>query len=183
MAAGEGDSDWGGDAAVDTTTTEELLLAGRSSNLDHSVSEAKDVGRWKEETVVSLKIRIKELETQVVPPPNVTGALHIGHALTGAIEDMLVRWRRMSGYNTLWVPGVDHAGIATQVVVEKKSMKEGNKTRHDLGREQFVAEVYKWKEQSGGTICNQFCRTGMSLDWSREVYSFAEWSLSISKSF
>ncbi|CAK9861537.1 unnamed protein product [Sphagnum jensenii] len=153
MAAGEGDSDWGGDAAADTTTTEELLPAGRSSNLDHSVSEAKDVGRWKEETVV-------------VPPPNVTGALHIGHALTGAIEDMLVRWRRMSGYNTLWVPGVDHAGIATQVVVEKKSMKEGNKTRHDLGREQFVAEVYKWKEQSGGTICNQFCRTGMSLDWS-----------------
>jgi valyl-tRNA synthetase len=76
--------------------------------------KAKDVGRWKEETVVSLKIRIKELETQVVPPPNVTGALHIGHALTSAIEDMLVRWRRMSGYNTLWVPGVDHAGIATQ---------------------------------------------------------------------
>ncbi|KAH8974661.1 hypothetical protein BDL97_01G113300 [Sphagnum fallax] len=104
----------------------------------------------------------------VVPPPNVTGALHIGHAFTGAIEDMLVRWRRMSGYNTLWVPGVDHAGIATQVVVEKKIMKEGNKTRHDLGQEQFVAEVYKWKEQSGGTICNQFRCTGMSLDWSRE---------------
>ncbi|CAK9214410.1 unnamed protein product [Sphagnum troendelagicum] len=107
----------------------------------------------------------------VVPPPNVTGTLHIGHALTGAIEDMLVRWRRMSGYNTLWVPGVDHAGIATQVVVEKKIMKEGNKTRHDLGREQFVAEVYKWKEQSGGTICNQFRRTGMSLDWSRECFT------------
>ncbi|CAK9263195.1 unnamed protein product [Sphagnum jensenii] len=99
------------------------------------------------------------------------------------VIDMLVRWRRMSGYNTLWVPGVDHAGIATQVVVEKKIMKEGNKRRHDLGREQFVAEVYKWKEQSGGTICNQFRRTGMSLDWSREVYSSAEWSLSISRSF
>ncbi|CAN5964772.1 unnamed protein product [Sphagnum jensenii] len=119
----------------------------------------------------------------VVPPRNVTGAFHIGHALTGAIEDMLVRWRRMSGYNTLWVPGVDHAGIATQVVVEKKIMKEGNKRRHDLGQEQFVAEVYKWKEQSGGTICNQFRRTGMSLDWSREVYSSAEWSLNISRSF
>ncbi|KAH8937856.1 hypothetical protein BDL97_16G051600 [Sphagnum fallax] len=96
---------------------------------------------------------------------------------------MLVRWRRMNGYNTLWVPRVDHAGIATQVVVEKKIMKEGNKTRHDLGREQFVAEVYKWKEQFGGTICNQFGRTGMSLDWSREIYSSAEWSLSISRSF
>ncbi|CAM6003138.1 unnamed protein product [Sphagnum balticum] len=108
---------------------------------------------------------------------------------------MLVRWRRMSGYNTLWVLGVDHAGIATQVMlqkfqkiliaysVEKKIMKEGNRRRHDLGREQFVDEVYKWKEQSGGTICNQFRRTGMSLDWSREVYSSAEWSLSISRSF
>ncbi|KAH8967075.1 hypothetical protein BDL97_03G059500 [Sphagnum fallax] len=121
--------------------------------------------------------------SQVVPPPNVTRALHIGHALTGAIEDMLVRWRRMSGYNTLWVPRVDHAGIATHVVVEKKIMKEGNKTKPDLGREQFVAEVYKWKEQSGGTICNQFRRTGMSLDWSQELYSSAEWSLSISRSF
>ncbi|CAK9197057.1 unnamed protein product, partial [Sphagnum troendelagicum] len=120
----------------------------------------------------------------VVPPPNVTGALHIGHALTGAIEDMLVRWRRMSGYNTLWVPGVDHAGIATQVVVEKKIMKEGNKTRHDLGREQFVAEVYKWKEQSGGTICNQFRRTGMSLDWSRECFTMdAKLSKAVTEAF
>ncbi|CAK9267019.1 unnamed protein product [Sphagnum jensenii] len=120
----------------------------------------------------------------VVPPPNVTGTLHIGHALTGAIEDMLVRWRRMSGYNTLWVPGVDHAGIATQVVVEKKIMKEGNKTRHDLGREQFVAEVYKWKEQSGGTICNQFRRTGMSLDWSRECFTMdAKLSKAVTEAF
>ncbi|CAK9876922.1 unnamed protein product [Sphagnum jensenii] len=97
---------------------------------------------------------------------------------------MLVRWRRMSGYNTLWVPGVDHAGIATQVVVEKKIMKEGNKTRHDLGQEQFVAEVYKWKEQSGGTICNQFCRTGMSLDWSRECFTMdAKLSKAVTEAF
>lgn len=105
----------------------------------------------------------------VVPPPNVTGALHIGHGLTGAVEDLIIRWRRMSGYNTLWVPGVDHAGIATQVVVEKSIMKERKQTRHDLGREKFVEEVYKWKDQYGGQICKQYRRLGASLDWSREV--------------
>jgi valyl-tRNA synthetase len=76
-----------------------------------------------------------------LPPPNVTGALHIGHALTVAIEDAIIRWRRMSGYNALWVPGVDHAGIATQVVVEKKLMREKKLTRHDIGREELVSEV------------------------------------------
>jgi valyl-tRNA synthetase len=77
----------------------------------------------------------------VIPPPNVTGSLHIGHALTIAIEDALARWYRMSGYLTLWVPGTDHAGIATQSVVEKKLFKESGKTRHDLGREKFIEEV------------------------------------------
>jgi len=77
----------------------------------------------------------------VLPPPNVTGALHIGHALTSAIEDTIIRWKRMSGYNALWVPGVDHAGIATQVVVEKKIMRDRGMTRHDVGREEFVKEV------------------------------------------
>uniref|UniRef100_A0A0E0KHR3 valine--tRNA ligase n=1 Tax=Oryza punctata TaxID=4537 RepID=A0A0E0KHR3_ORYPU len=105
----------------------------------------------------------------VLPPPNVTGALHIGHALTVAIEDSMMRWRRMSGYNALWVPGVDHAGIATQVVVEKKLMRERNLTRHDIGREEFVSEVLKWKDEYGGTILNQLRRLGASLDWSREV--------------
>ncbi|KAM0058269.1 putative valine--tRNA ligase [Helianthus debilis subsp. tardiflorus] len=79
--------------------------------------------------------------TTVLPPPNVTGALHIGHALTAAIQDTMIRWRRMSGYNTLWVPGMDHAGIATQVVVEKKLMRTRNLTRHDIGRENFISEV------------------------------------------
>ncbi|KAL8154417.1 hypothetical protein V2J09_012177 [Rumex salicifolius] len=105
----------------------------------------------------------------VLPPPNVTGALHIGHALTSAIEDMVIRWRRMSGDNTLWVPGMDHAGIATQVVVEKKIMRERNLTRHDLGRENFVSEVWSWKNEYGGTILGQLRRLGASLDWSREV--------------
>ncbi|CAN1779830.1 Valine--tRNA ligase, mitochondrial 1 [Linum perenne] len=110
----------------------------------------------------------------VLPPPNVTGALHIGHALTAAIEDLIIRWKRMSGYNALWVPGVDHAGIATQVVVEKKLMRERQLTRHDVGREQFIAEVWKWKEEYGGTILGQLRRLGASLDWSRECFTMDE---------
>ncbi|PHT35694.1 Valine--tRNA ligase [Capsicum baccatum] len=111
---------------------------------------------------------------EVLPPPNVTGALHIGHALTAAIEDTIIRWWRMSGYNTLWVPGMDHAGIATQVVVEKKIMRERNLTRHDIGRENFVAEVWNWKNEYGGTILKQLRRLGASLDWSRECFTMDE---------
>ncbi|KAK9992988.1 hypothetical protein SO802_022691 [Lithocarpus litseifolius] len=110
----------------------------------------------------------------VLPPPNVTGALHIGHALTVAIEDTIVRWRRMSGYNTLWVPGMDHAGIATQVVVEKKIMRERKLTRHDLGREKFISEVWDWKNKYGGTILQQLRGLGASLDWSRECFTMDE---------
>ncbi|GFQ01299.1 valine--tRNA ligase [Phtheirospermum japonicum] len=101
----------------------------------------------------------------VLPPPNVTGSLHIGHALTVAIQDTIIRWKRMSGYNTLWVPGMDHAGIATQVVVEKKLMREQKLTRHDLGRERFVDEVWKWKNEYGGTILKQLRCLGASLDF------------------
>lgn len=110
----------------------------------------------------------------VLPPPNVTGALHIGHALTSAIEDTIIRWKRMSGYNALWVPGMDHAGIATQVVVEKKLMRERRLTRHDVGREKFVSEVWKWKDEYGGTILRQQRRLGASLDWSRECFTMDE---------
>ncbi|KAH9618500.1 hypothetical protein KSS87_013101 [Heliosperma pusillum] len=110
----------------------------------------------------------------VLPPPNVTGALHIGHALTSAIEDTIIRWRRMSGYNTLWVPGMDHAGIATQVVVEKKIMRERKLTRHDLGRENFVSEVWKWKDEYGGKILKQQRQLGATLDWSRECFTMDE---------
>ncbi|VVA98459.1 unnamed protein product [Arabis nemorensis] len=109
----------------------------------------------------------------LLPPPNVTGALHIGHALTSAIEDTIIRWKRMSGYNALWVPGVDHAGIATQVRVEK-NLKERGLTRHDVGREEFLNEVWKWKNQSGGTILTQLRRLGASLDWSRECFTMDE---------
>ena len=109
-----------------------------------------------------------------IPPPNITGALHIGHGLTNAVQDTLVRWHRMRGETTLWLPGTDHAGIATQVVVEKKLQRERGVSRHDLGREAFVEEVWKWREKFGGRICNQLRRLGSSYDWSREVFTMDE---------
>jgi valyl-tRNA synthetase len=111
--------------------------------------------------------------TIVIPPPNVTGALHMGHALTVTIEDVLIRWRRMQGKKTLWVPGVDHAGIATQMVVERELKKSG-KTRHDLGREKFLDEVWKWKAQYGDRITRQLRVMGCSLDWSRMRFTMDE---------
>ena len=117
------------------------------------------------------KSRTGKTFTIVIPPPNVTGTLHLGHALTVAIQDAITRWHRMSGDETLWVPGTDHAGIATQVVVEKKLMRERGLTRHDIGREAFLHEVWRWKDESGGTINKQIARLGASVDWSRERFT------------
>ncbi len=107
----------------------------------------------------------------VIPPPNVTGVLHMGHALTNTLEDVLTRWRRMQGRKTLWVPGTDHAGIATQMVVERDLKQSENKSRHDLGRDAFVARVWQWKEQYGHRISEQLRVLGCSLDWSRERFT------------
>ena len=109
----------------------------------------------------------------VIPPPNVTGVLHMGHALDDTLQDILIRYNRMQGKKVLWQPGMDHAGIATQMVVERNLAKEGI-TRHDLGREKFIETVWKWKEQSGGTICKQLRRLGASCDWSRERFTMDE---------
>ena len=106
----------------------------------------------------------------VIPPPNVTGQLHLGHALNVTLQDVIVRTRRMQGFNTLWVPGTDHAGIATQNVVEREIAKD-RKTRHDLGRDKFVARVWEWKETYGGKILHQLRRLGASCDWSRERFT------------
>ncbi|HAI31573.1 MAG TPA: valine--tRNA ligase, partial [Thalassospira sp.] len=106
----------------------------------------------------------------MMPPPNVTGSLHMGHALTFTLQDILVRYNRMNGKDTLWQPGTDHAGIATQMVVERQ-LGEQNVTRHDLGREKFVEKVWEWKEKSGGTITNQLRRLGASPDWPRERFT------------
>jgi valyl-tRNA synthetase len=111
--------------------------------------------------------------TIVIPPPNVTGSLHIGHALNNTIQDILIRWRRMQGRNALWVPGTDHAGIATQNVVERQLAAEGI-SREQLGREKFVERVWAWKAQSGGTIIGQLKRLGASCDWSRERFTMDE---------
>ena len=106
----------------------------------------------------------------VMPPPNVTGSLHMGHALDMTLQDVMTRMKRMDGFNTLWQPGTDHAGIATQVVVERQLAIEG-KTKSDLGREEFLRRVWQWKEESGGTIVHQLKRLGASCDWSRERFT------------
>ena len=111
--------------------------------------------------------------TIVIPPPNVTGVLHMGHALDGTLQDILTRYHRMSGYEALWVPGTDHAGIATQAVVEKQLRKEGL-TRHDLGREEFLKRTWKWANEHKSAILNQFKRLGASFDRSRERFTFDE---------
>ena len=109
----------------------------------------------------------------VIPPPNVTGMLHMGHALNNTLQDIIIRFKRMQGFNTLWMPGMDHAGIATQNVVEQELAREG-KSRHDLGREKFVARVWEWKEKYGGVIINQLKRLGCSCDWERERFTMDE---------
>ena len=105
-----------------------------------------------------------------LPPPNVTGTLHMGHAFNQTIMDALTRWHRMRGHNTLWLPGTDHAGIATQIVVERQ-LQEQKVSRHDLGRKNFVAKVWEWKEEAGSTITSQMRRMGDSVDWSREYFT------------
>ena len=116
------------------------------------------------------KTKIKKSFSIVIPPPNVTGRLHMGHALNNSLQDVLVRFNRMKGFETLWQPGTDHAGIATQAVVEKNLEKEGIK-KNDLGRDKFIEKVWKWKEESGGIILDQLKKLGCSCDWSRSRFT------------
>lgn len=119
----------------------------------------------------------------VIPPPNVTGILHFGHMFNNTIQDIYCRWKRMQGFEVCWVPGMDHAGIATQVMVEKELAKEG-KTKYDLGREEFVKVVWEWKEKNGGVILKQLRKLGASVDWSKERFTFDEGlSLNVRKVF
>ncbi|MEM7313957.1 MAG: class I tRNA ligase family protein, partial [Planctomycetota bacterium] len=112
--------------------------------------------------------------TIVIPPPNVTGALHLGHALNNTLQDALIRFKRMQGFNTLWMPGTDHAGIATQAVVERRLREEENKTRHDLGREKLVGRIWDWKEQYEKRILGQLKQIGSSCDWERVRFTLDE---------
>jgi valyl-tRNA synthetase len=116
----------------------------------------------------------REPFTILMPPPNVTGELHVGHALFVTLQDVLIRWKRMSGFNALWIPGTDHAGIATQMVVERELRKNEGLTRHDVGREEFVRRVWEWKEPSGDRILEQIRVLGASPDWSRLFFTMDE---------
>src|SRR4051794_8947627 len=128
---------------------------------------------WEKEGVFDASDDPADTRTPYVvpmPPPNVTGSLHMGHALTCTFEDALTRWERMRGKNALWLPGIDHAGIATQTVVERQLAREGT-TRHELGREAFIERVWKWKAESGGTITRQQRVLGASPDWKRTKFT------------
>ncbi len=138
---------------------------------DAKAAEAKWYPIWEKNGYFHQEPGSGEPYSVVIPPPNVTGILHMGHALNQTIQDILVRWRRMQGRNTLWLPGTDHAGIATQNVVEKALKKEG-KRRQDLGREAFIDRVWEWKKQYGGTIVHQQRMLGNSTDWLRERFTF-----------
>ena len=137
--------------------------------------EARWQGVWEAEGHYAAGAGASREESYVicVPPPNVTGDLHLGHALNGSIQDVLVRWHRMRGFRTLWQPGYDHAGISTQNVVEKQLANEGL-TRHDLGREAFVERTWQWLAETGRTIMNQYRRLGASLDYGRERFTLDE---------
>ncbi len=136
--------------------------------------EEKWLQRWTKEDSFSAKMEEgKPSFSIVIPPPNVTGVLHVGHALNNTMQDVLTRYHRMCGDNTLWLPGTDHAGIATQNVVERQLATEG-KSRHDLGRDDFIDKVWEWKEEKGSTIINQLKKLGSSCDWDRERFTMDE---------
>ncbi|MBT6434831.1 MAG: valine--tRNA ligase [Deltaproteobacteria bacterium] len=150
-------------------------LENLPSAYDPTEAENKWYPIWEEAGYFSPEMNPDgEPYTIVIPPPNVTGSLHMGHALTVTIQDMLIRWRRMQGRKTLWLPGTDHAGIATQMVVERELKASEDKTRHDLGREAFLERVWEWKEQYGNRISKQLRVLGCSLDWSRERFTMDE---------
>src|SRR3990170_8923790 len=116
----------------------------------------------------------KKPYTIVIPPPNVTGVLHMGHALNNTLQDVLIRWRRMQGYNVLWMPGTDHAGIATQAVVERRLLTEEKLTRHELGREGLVERIWQWKNDYEARIIGQLKELGCSCDWQRTRFTLDE---------
>ena len=141
---------------------------------DPSESERRIYNTWESEGFFKPTGVGDERFSIVMPPPNVTGSLHMGHALNTTLQDILVRYQRMKGKDVLWQPGTDHAGIATQMVVERNLAAEGNADRQSLGRETFIEEIWKWKEKSGGTITKQLRRLGASCDWSRERFTMDE---------
>lgn len=142
---------------------------------DPQAVEAKWYRYWEEENLFHEEVDTdKEPFSIVIPPPNVTGQLHMGHALDNTLQDILIRLKRMQGYNTLWMPGTDHAGIATQIKVEEMLQKNEGLSRYDIGREKFIERVWEWKHQYGARISNQLKSLGASCDWSRERFTMDE---------
>ncbi|THF88652.1 valine--tRNA ligase [Deinococcus sp. KSM4-11] len=154
------------DAAPDTDSA-------LAKTFDPQTVEPKWAQRWRSEPFRADATSGKEPFTIVIPPPNVTGNLHLGHALDNTLIDTLIRFKRMAGFEALYLPGMDHAGISTQVVVERQ-LREQGVSRHDLGRERFLDNVWEWKAESGGMILNQLSRLGVSADWTRERFTMDE---------
>ncbi len=144
-------------------------------SFDAQEAEARIYAAWENAGAFKAGAGARREETFsiMIPPPNVTGALHVGHAFNNTIQDILTRWHRMRGFDTLWQPGQDHAGIATQLQVEKMLAETRNMRRRDMSREDFLAEVWKWKQQYGSTIINQLKRLGSSCDWSRNAFTMS----------
>lgn len=139
---------------------------------DHQAAQAQWSKFWEQQGYFhAVPDKTKKPFSIVIPPPNVTGALHLGHALNNTLQDVLIRWRRMQGYNALWMPGTDHAGIATQAIVEKRLFEEEKLTRHDLGREKLVERIWKWKEEYEKRILGQLKQMGCSCDWERTRFT------------
>ncbi|MCB1457326.1 MAG: class I tRNA ligase family protein, partial [Nitratireductor sp.] len=144
---------------------------------DAAAIEPRIAARWDEADAFRAGAAARPGEDSfciVIPPPNVTGSLHMGHALNNTLQDILIRFERMRGKDVLWQPGMDHAGIATQMVVERQLAERQQPDRHAMGREKFVDRIWEWKEESGGTIFNQLKRLGASCDWSRERFTMDE---------
>lgn len=144
-------------------------------SFDAQAAEARISAEWERTGAFAAgaNARRSETFTVMIPPPNVTGSLHIGHALNNTLQDILVRWHRMRGFDTLWQPGQDHAGIATQMVVERQMAARGEPGRREIGREAFTAKIWDWKRESGDTIINQLKRLGASADWSRNAFTMS----------
>ena len=142
---------------------------------DAGASEAAIYAAWEDAGAFRAGANASKDETFciMIPPPNVTGSLHMGHAFNNTLQDILTRWHRMRGFDTLWQPGQDHAGIATQMVVERKLAADGNASRREMGRARFLEKVWEWKEESGGTIVNQLKRLGASCDWERNAFTMS----------
>ena len=144
-----------------------------NSNYNHTSIEKEIYNYWEKNKFFKPKKNNKKHFSIVIPPPNVTGSLHMGHALNNSLQDLLIRYYRMNGYETLWQPGTDHAGIATQAVVEKNLLEKGIK-KDQLGRDKFTEEIWKWKKESGDQILNQLKKLGCSCDWSRNRFTMDE---------